>query len=151
MEFKDQYRHPNWQKKRLEALESAHFVCQLCGSDEDTLHVHHKRYVKGRKVWEYDKSELSVLCEGCHAEAHLAKEALNEIMARLHPEGLADVVALVAGYCSNVSGPAYVDYSGIAGFYELSPVPFYAGAEAAYAQPEMCRKFAEEIRAKNNG
>lgn len=67
MDFKDQYKHPMWQKKRLEALNDAGFMCQRCCGDEEQLHVHHKVYVKGRKIWEYAISELSVLCESCHA------------------------------------------------------------------------------------
>ena len=51
--FSAQYKHPLWQKKRLEALSGSGFECQNCGSKDDQLHVHHKSYVKGRNVWDY--------------------------------------------------------------------------------------------------
>ena len=63
----DEYKHPQWQKKRLEALERSAFTCCRCGENEKTLHVHHKRYPKG-KIWDCDIHDLSVLCESCHKE-----------------------------------------------------------------------------------
>jgi len=81
MEFKDQYKHPQWQRKRLEALEFHGFICQTCDSTEKQLHVHHKRYIKGRKIWEYGADELEVLCCDCHSEAHGARENIQAIIA----------------------------------------------------------------------
>ncbi len=65
-DFFAKYRHPLWQKKRLEVMRAAGFACVHCGSREDTLNVHHISYVKGRDPWEYDEHELMCLCEGCH-------------------------------------------------------------------------------------
>lgn len=64
----DEYKHPQWQKKRLEALEHYGFQCQKCMSVKKTLHVHHKTYQKGKKIWECDISNLNVVCEDCHKE-----------------------------------------------------------------------------------
>lgn len=58
LSWSQQYKHPQWQRKRLEALEAAGWECENCGEKETTLNVHHKRYVKGRMIWEYDVSEL---------------------------------------------------------------------------------------------
>jgi hypothetical protein len=77
-EFSDQYKHPKWQKKRLEMLEAAQFECSSCGDKESQLHVHHKHYVKGRKVWDYESWEFAVLCDKCHKEAHEFIDALSE-------------------------------------------------------------------------
>lgn len=66
MEFRDQYKHPNWQKKRLEILNRDKFTCQKCGDKETTLHVHHIKYYKNRKVWDYKNSDLITLCSDCH-------------------------------------------------------------------------------------
>lgn len=57
MAYRDQLLHPNWQRKRLEMLEAAGWECTSCGGAEKTLHVHHKRYVKGRMAWEYEADE----------------------------------------------------------------------------------------------
>ncbi len=81
-EFWEQYRRPEWQKKRLEVMESAKFVCEECGSADKTLNVHHKLYVKGRKVWEYERSELRCLCEGCHERFHALKQELLSLIGK---------------------------------------------------------------------
>lgn len=109
MDFKYQYKHPLWQKKRLEALENAEFICQRCGDCESQLHVHHKNYFKGRKIWEYGTEELSVLCESCHEQAHVEKDALNSVISLIDPDGYSEIVGIVASYCLNVNGPAHVN------------------------------------------
>ena len=78
MTFKEQYTHPNWQKKRLEKLNESRFSCESCGTSDKQLHVHHCRYIKGRKIWEYETHELDVLCEGCHKEAHILKSTIED-------------------------------------------------------------------------
>jgi 5-methylcytosine-specific restriction endonuclease McrA len=45
-EFWKLYRHPEWQKKRLEVMQDAHFLCQECGEGQKTLNVHHTYYLK---------------------------------------------------------------------------------------------------------
>lgn len=60
--------HPKWQKKRLEVLEGAEFSCERCGSQDQTLHVHHSFYDRCRKPWEYDDDQLFSLCEQCHKD-----------------------------------------------------------------------------------
>ena len=92
--FKDQYKHPQWQKKRLEALESAGFECAECGSKDNQLHVHHKSYIKGMKIWEYEIAQLSVLCEGCHSDAHLKIDELKTCLSYLSPH----LIGRVLGY-----------------------------------------------------
>lgn len=62
----DQYKDPRWQKKRLEILKRDKFQCQSCFNTENTLNVHHKYYIYGRKPWEYPNDLLVTFCEGCH-------------------------------------------------------------------------------------
>ena len=80
----DEYKHPQWQKKRLEALDAHGFRCQKCMSEKKTLHVHHKRYPKGKKIWECKISDLSVLCEDCHKDVEdfvlFAREHGTEVL-----------------------------------------------------------------------
>lgn len=144
--FKDQYKHPLWQKKRLEALEAYHFACQRCYDGESTLHVHHKLYVKGRKIWEYDISELSVLCECCHGITHEAKDALNDILANLHAQGFEEVVALIAGFCSEIEGPAHICGIDEDRYSSFSQVAFIAGRFAAKENDEIVRQLARHER-----
>lgn len=80
--YAEQLKHPNWQRKRLEALNAAEFECTNCGNKEKTLHVHHKKYVRGRSAWEYDLHELQVLCEDCHEATHEVKGKLAEVLGR---------------------------------------------------------------------
>lgn len=99
MTYAEQLAHPNWQRKRLEVLEDAEWTCQGCGETEITLHVHHKRYVKGRMAWEYETDELQALCKDCHAKEHKTEAAMVEVqhqLANLHGEGR--VRALLTGY-----------------------------------------------------
>lgn len=97
--YAEQLKHPNWQRKRLEVFQSAGFECEHCGEKEKTLHVHHKRYVKGREVWEYTRQELACLCEDCHAEHHEMHGLLEEVLASAdHFDPYRTALALVAGY-----------------------------------------------------
>ena len=61
MDFKDQYKHPALAKSGSRRLESYEYSCGNCGDDQSHLHVHHVRYKKGVKIWEYEATELTVL------------------------------------------------------------------------------------------
>lgn len=67
MNYSEQLKSPMWQKKRLEILNRDNFTCQDCGDTESQLQVHHKSYIFGNKVWEYDNDNLITLCETCHS------------------------------------------------------------------------------------
>lgn len=43
--------------------------CSVCKSEKH-LNVHHSFYDAGREPWEYDNSEVMVLCNSCHREFH---------------------------------------------------------------------------------
>lgn len=98
MSYAEQLKHPNWQKKRLERLSDASWVCENCGQEGMTLHVHHKRYVKGRMAWEYEDYELAVLCENCHAKE---TKLTDELHFLLTAADVSVVLALANGYLSN--------------------------------------------------
>lgn len=78
--YAEQLKHPNWQRKRLEVLESANWSCERCKDTEKTLHVHHRKYVKGRKAWEYGRAELQALCEDCHECEHSMRDGLEILL-----------------------------------------------------------------------
>ena len=147
MEFKDQYKHPSWQKKRLEALEHASFACERCYDDASTLHVHHKRYVKGRMVWEYPVKELAVLCEQCHEIAHEEKDDLQNILARVHPEGYGEILSVIAGFCNYAAGPSSLDLSNDSILDRVNKHAYACGYVAAIVA-DFTTEQIEEIGAK---
>lgn len=134
MEFKDQYRHPNWQKVRLAALESASFSCQRCRDRDSQLHVHHKRYIKGRMIWEYSGSELEVLCDSCHTQAHQEKESLMSLLATIPTSIVPDVYSLIAGYCSCANAGHDISAAKHSG---IDPFAFLVGKMAAHAAEKI--------------
>ena len=98
LSYAAQLRHPNWQKRRLERLSAAEWTCQNCGDKSTTLHVHHKRYVKGRLAWEYDDAELAVLCDPCHEEEHYIIDELRELLVHINST---TALALLRGFLAN--------------------------------------------------
>ena len=105
MEWKDQYKHPMWQKKRLEALEASEYTCQCCFDSESQLHVHHRQYFKGRKIWEYELDELEVLCDECHGFVHEDMSLLKSLLSHIPADAISDVTALIGGFVINGIGP----------------------------------------------
>lgn len=79
--YADLLKDPRWQRKRLEVLERANWTCQRCACDSRQLHAHHKRYIKGRKPWEYESDLLECLCDGCHDVVHAELDALEQRIA----------------------------------------------------------------------
>ena len=69
-DYSEEYKDPRWQKKRLKIFNRDKFTCQECGDNSNTLHVHHKQYKDGKKVWEYPMIDLVTLCETCHKLKH---------------------------------------------------------------------------------
>lgn len=67
-DFWQQLRDPRWQKKRLEILQRDGWACVDCDESESELHVHHLRYVTGKKPWEYADEDLRTLCKTCHKD-----------------------------------------------------------------------------------
>lgn len=89
MDFDKQYKHPKWQMKRLSKLDEVAKdsddnspYCQWCGENDDQLHVHHIRYIKDRKIWEYNNEELLVLCGKCHRDAHALQDEIKDLMSQ---------------------------------------------------------------------
>lgn len=68
MDYLEQLKSPKWQKKRLEILNRDNFTCQSCGNKDSQLHVHHKSYLNGNSLWEYDDFTFITLCADCHSE-----------------------------------------------------------------------------------
>jgi hypothetical protein len=81
--YAEQLRRPEWQKMRLLVLERAGWKCEQCGEEEKMLHVHHKRYIKGRMAWDYELDNFEALCESCHEENHQHRERIETVLASI--------------------------------------------------------------------
>lgn len=68
--WKEQYRHPNWQKMRLHILSRDNFTCQQCGNHHQLLHVHHTCYPRNVFIWDVNPATLQTLCDICHSREH---------------------------------------------------------------------------------
>ncbi|MCJ7778856.1 MAG: hypothetical protein MUP16_11155 [Sedimentisphaerales bacterium] len=64
--YNEKFKDPRWQKRRLEILNRDEWMCQICGDNESTLHVHHRWYENGKDPWDYTDECLVTLCEKCH-------------------------------------------------------------------------------------
>ncbi|HEY5745010.1 MAG TPA: hypothetical protein VIU12_02945 [Chryseolinea sp.] len=75
--IQETYKDPRWQRRRLEIMQRDGFACNDCGEEKKTLNVHHRYYVKGRKLWEYPDFSLVTLCRECHQFQH-SEERFSE-------------------------------------------------------------------------
>lgn len=78
MNYKEQIKHPNWQKKRLEIFERDNWQCQNCGAKDNTLNVHHKWYSFNKQIWDYTDLCFITLCNDCHEGIHILKDLIKE-------------------------------------------------------------------------
>jgi hypothetical protein len=89
--YSKKYKHPSWQKMRLDVFSRDGFKCRHCGTSETTLHAHHRFYISGRDPWDYDPESIITLCEKCHEDAH-------EHPAYVRDGGFFDIWGVEAGY-----------------------------------------------------
>jgi hypothetical protein len=67
------YRSKQWFEFRQAALLRHDHSCEHCGQkkqDGAILQIHHPVYYQSRMPWQYEVSEIEVLCRGCHAKEH---------------------------------------------------------------------------------
>ena len=76
--YSDKLKDPRWQKRRAEICQRDEWKCKLCGDNYETLHVHHKRYIKGNEPWEYEDDDLVTLCESCHGLVERGKKGIAD-------------------------------------------------------------------------
>lgn len=67
----EQYKTQEWNSfsRRIREMQPNCEVCKRT-TPEVKLNVHHHCYDPERKIWEYERTEVTVLCEGCHKEMH---------------------------------------------------------------------------------
>ena len=88
--------HPLWQKKRLEILQCASFLCEMCGDADRQLQIHHSYYERGLKPWEYPDESLHCLCEPCHKEAQRVMTELHRVIGTLALDEIECLLGLAA-------------------------------------------------------
>lgn len=88
MSYSDLLKDPIWQRKRLEILQRDDFACRKCSNKKDTLHIHHRHYINGRKPWDYPDSLLVTLCYKCHKEEEDCVQDGENIYQTLHMLGM---------------------------------------------------------------
>ena len=106
MSYSDLLRDPRWQRKRLETLQAAGWACSNCGDKTKTLHVHHLKYRRGAKPWEYEADELRSLCEKCHDDATEAIRNLDEAVDGIKVMGDPGWIEMAIGYLRALRGAA---------------------------------------------
>jgi hypothetical protein len=74
MTYAEKLKDPRWEIFRNKVFDAMGCACSTCGDQDKPAtrfnHVHHKRYIKGREPWEYDLTDVTVLCKECHDEIH---------------------------------------------------------------------------------
>jgi len=64
--YKEKLQSVFWQKKRLQVLDEARWLCRECQIPNRSLQVHHVFYLPGRDPWDYPDHLLMPLCDACH-------------------------------------------------------------------------------------
>ena len=98
-EYSELFKNPKWQKMRLKILERDDWGCQSClnNGENDTLHIHHRRYINGRKPWEYPESLLVTLCETCHkVETENLQDACDSLIEQIKEKFFSNEIRLLA-------------------------------------------------------
>lgn len=67
--YKEQLQSEEWKSFRDFIFTVKGKICENCGRTTK-LQIHHKKYISGRKAWEYLPQDLMVLCEKCHKKIH---------------------------------------------------------------------------------
>jgi len=126
---------PRWQKLRLQAMQAKDFTCEICGTKEITLHVHHKEYLKGHEPWEYHANQLSVVCKDCHEEQHDNFDFFKWTNAFLNLSDRHYALFLMAGF-------GEIPYEGIISFTCFIDKPIY---KKLYELGKKARKIKNEV------
>ena len=104
-DYKELLKDGRWQIRKTEIMRRDNFTCQKCGAraiDGAFLNVHHVKYRKSAKPWEYEDNELVTLCEDCHKAIHDKKD--HYIKTTVYKDTglkIGDLVTYEHGDCDN--------------------------------------------------
>lgn len=68
--WSNEYKSPNWQRKKNSILQRDNYTCCACGETQHQLTVHHLYYEKRGHVWDIDDDGLVTVCNSCHEKIH---------------------------------------------------------------------------------
>ncbi len=122
MKYQEQLMTQEWAEFREKILDNARYgkgdgeygpvaQCQQCGEPETRvkLHIHHKTYRNGRKAWEYETSEVKVLCADCHEHLHGIAKQIEHWLIGLSFEDAEELLSLVEAI-KECGHPAAISY-----------------------------------------
>jgi len=142
MEYWQLLKRPEWQKKRLEMLNSAGWKCQNCGSKDNTLHVHHKQYFKGKDPWDYESDQLEVLCDECHNVQHQSIQNIKEIVS---VSDVNEIYNLLLGYSPTDIYKKLTNYEDVSNFCAETQVIGTIAKLLTFVDPRKYGDIAEAI------
>lgn len=127
----EKLKDPRWQRKRLKIMERDQFACTNCGSDSETLNVHHSFYRRGFAPWDYDDAWLTTLCEDCHESTGKDTDRFFAVMVES-----ADVLSMgfLVGYCLGTQMLESVQNGFNVRFVSLESDEEISGALASWSQ-----------------
>lgn len=67
--YNRQLKSKEWKNFRKEVFKIKGKKCEICNSTNH-LNIHHPFYTKGKLAWEYNPSDMMVLCLDCHKKIH---------------------------------------------------------------------------------
>ena len=103
MKYKEKFKDPRWQKKRLKILERDDWACQVCFDTESTLNVHHKYYKWKADPWDYPDDALISLCEECHlAEGYNRPIYEKKLLKNLKKKLLFNELSVLSSIFENI-------------------------------------------------
>ena len=99
--YRDKFKDPKWQRKRLLIMERDDFQCQICFDKASPLNVHHRYYEFGKDPWDYQDEALVTLCEYCHeAESEMIKQASQQLVIEFRKRFFSHSIGRIAAALS---------------------------------------------------
>lgn len=68
--YQDQLKTDEWKEFAEEVKEKSEWKCEICQCVDKPLQAHHKKYIHGRKAWQYHIDTMQCLCNECHKNKH---------------------------------------------------------------------------------
>ena len=70
--YEEQLKDNKWKAFRWFVLKVRGESCEICGETKN-LQVHHIKYIPNKMAWEYNVTQVMVVCRECHKKIHNIK------------------------------------------------------------------------------
>ena len=74
-------RDPKWKERADQIRVARKHTCEVCGTKDAYMHVHHIYYDKNKEPWEYDDECYACLCPNCHSVVHKEVKKVSSLLA----------------------------------------------------------------------